>query len=51
MLWLIASILLLIWIVSLAFKDTVGASPLLLLAAVVLYIWGFFRGRTGRATV
>lgn len=50
MLWLLASILLLAWFVSLAFKVTVGAIHLLLVAALVLYVFGFFRGRR-RATV
>jgi hypothetical protein len=50
MLWLLASILLVAWIVSLAFKVTVGAIHLLLVAALVLYVFGFVRGR-GRATV
>ncbi len=49
MLWVLASILLVAWIISLAFKVTVGAIHLLLVAAIVLYVWGFLRGRT-RAT-
>ena len=51
MLWLLASILLLIWIVGLAFKVTVGAIHLLLVAALVLYAVGFFRGRTRHSAV
>jgi hypothetical protein len=50
MLWLLASVLLVAWIVSLAFKVTVGAIHLLLVAALVLYVFGFVRGRS-RATV
>jgi hypothetical protein len=46
MLWLLASLLLLAWIVALAFKVTVGAIHLLVVAAIVLYVWGFVRGRT-----
>ncbi len=45
MLWLLGSILVLAWLVALAFKVTVGAIHLLLVAAVVLYILGFVRGR------
>lgn len=45
MLWMLASVLLLVWIVSLAFKVTVGAIHLLLLAALALYVVGFVRGR------
>jgi hypothetical protein len=50
MLWILASILLLAWIVSLAFEVTVGAIHLLVVAALVLYVVGFLRGRT-RTTV
>jgi hypothetical protein len=50
MLWILASILLLAWIVALAFKVTVGAIHILVVAALVLYVVGFLRGRT-RTTV
>jgi Family of unknown function (DUF5670) len=46
MLWLLASLLLLAWIVALAFKVTVGAIHLLVIAAIALYVYGFVRGRT-----
>ncbi len=45
MLWLLASILLLAWIVALAFKVTVGAIHLLLVVAIALYVWSAMRGR------
>ena len=51
MLWILASILLVAWIVSLALKVTTGIIHLLLVAAVILYIFGFVRGRRGTATV
>jgi hypothetical protein len=51
MLWILASILLLGWIVALAFKVTVGAIHLLVVAALVLYVVGFLRGRTRSGTV
>jgi hypothetical protein len=52
MLTLLATILLVAWIVALAFKVTAGAIHVLLVAAIALFILGFFRGgRTGRATV
>ncbi len=51
MLWILASILLLAWIVALAFKVTVGAIHLLVIAAIVLYVVGFLRGRTRSSTV
>ncbi len=49
MLWLLASILLLAWIVALAFKVTVGAIHLLLVAAIALYVWSASRGRRAGA--
>ncbi|HEY6006250.1 MAG TPA: DUF5670 family protein [Anaeromyxobacter sp.] len=45
MLWILASILLVAWIVALAFKVTVAAIHLLVLAALALYVWAFLRGR------
>jgi hypothetical protein len=51
MLWLIASILLIAWIVSLALKVTTGIIHILLVAAIILYIFGFVRGRRGHAAV
>lgn len=45
MLWIIASILLVAWIVSLALKVTTGVIHLLVVAAIILYIIGFVRGR------
>ncbi len=51
MLWILASILLLAWIVALAFKVTVGAIHLLVIAAIILYIVGFLRGRTRTGAV
>jgi hypothetical protein len=43
-----SELLLLVWLASLALKVTVGAIHLLLVAAVVLFVIGFIRGRTGR---
>ncbi len=51
MLWLLASILLVAWVVLLALKITAGAIHVLLLAAIALYIIGLVRGRRARATV
>jgi hypothetical protein len=45
MLWLLASILLLAWIVLLAFKVTAGAIHILLVAALALYVYSAIRGR------
>jgi len=44
----LGGLLLLIWLASLALEVTAGAIHLLLLLAVVLFVIGFIRGRTGR---
>lgn len=51
MLWLLASILLLAWIVLLAFKITAGVVHILLVAALALYIFSAVRGRRAHGTV
>ncbi|HEX9306745.1 MAG TPA: DUF5670 family protein [Anaeromyxobacter sp.] len=51
MLWLLASILLLAWIVLLAFKVTAAAIHVLLVAALALYIISALRGRRAHGTV
>ena len=37
-----------LWLASLALKVTAGAIHMLLVLAVVLFVIGFIRGRTGR---
>jgi hypothetical protein len=49
MLWLLASILLLAWIVLLMFKITAGAIHILLFAALALYVYGAIRSRRAGA--
>ncbi len=44
-LWILAASALLLWVIAIAFKVTVGAIHLLLVAAVLLFIIGFFQGR------
>jgi hypothetical protein len=51
MLWLLATILLLVWIVALAFKVTAGFIHVLLIAALAVFLWSFLRGRRQRTTV
>ena len=51
MLWLLASIMLLAWIVLLAFKITAAAIHVLLVAALALYIVSALRGRRAHGTV
>ena len=46
MLFTLAAILLMVWVVGIAFKVTVGVIHLALVAAIILFIAGFFRGRT-----
>jgi hypothetical protein len=49
-LWIIASVLLLVWIVSLAFEVAVGAIHLLVVVALALYLYSFLRGRARTTT-
>ncbi len=49
MLYVLAAILFIAWIVSLAMKVTVGFIHLLLVLAVILLIVGYVRGRGGAA--
>lgn len=53
MLFILALVLLAAWFIALAFKVTFGLIHLLLVAAVILFIAGFFRGAgvRGRRTV
>ena len=50
-LWIIAAVLLAFWILGLAFKVTTGIIHIALVAALILFVLGFFRGRRSRATV
>ena len=51
MLWVLAAVLLAFWILGLAFKVTTGLIHIALVAAVILFILGFFRGRRTTTTV
>ncbi len=44
-LWIIAAILFAFWILGLAFKITTGLIHIALIAALILFVLGFFRGR------
>jgi hypothetical protein len=48
MLFALGALLVLIWLASLALKVTFGAMSLIPVLAVVLFVIGFIRGRTGR---
>ena len=45
-LWVIAAILFAFWILGFVFKVTTGLIHIALVAAVILFILGFFRGRS-----
>jgi Family of unknown function (DUF5670) len=45
-LWIIAAVLLAFWILGLAFKVTTGIIHIALVAALILFVLGFFRGRS-----
>lgn len=45
-LWMLAALALVAWVVGIALKVTAGAFHLLLVLAIVLFIAGFFRGRS-----
>jgi hypothetical protein len=47
MLWLIAAVLVVAWLVALVFEITMAAIHLLVVAAVALVVWNFLRRRTG----
>ena len=49
MLWILAAILLAFWVLGLAFKITTGLIHLALVAAIILFVVGFFRGRRSAA--
>lgn len=46
MLWMLGALLIVFWILGLAFKVTAGVLHLALIAGLVLFVLGFFRGRT-----
>jgi hypothetical protein len=49
MLWLLAAVMFAFWIAGLAFKVTTGVIHLALVAALILFVLGFFRGRRSAA--
>ena len=50
-LWIIAAILFAFWILGFALKVTTGLIHILLAAALILFILGFFRGRSRASAV
>lgn len=45
MLWLLGALLIVFWILGLAFKVTTGVIHIALIAGLILFVLGFFRGR------
>jgi hydrogenase-4 membrane subunit HyfE len=45
-LWILAAILVAFWVMGLALKVTTGLIHIALVAALVLFVLGFFRGRS-----
>ncbi len=46
MLWILGALLIVFWILGLAFKVATGAIHLALIAGLILFVLGFFRGRS-----
>jgi Flp pilus assembly protein TadB len=45
MLWFIGALLIVCWVIGLAFKVTTGVIHLALIAGLILFVLGFFKGR------
>ena len=51
MLWTIGVLLFAIWVLSLLFEVASGLIHIALVAALIFFAWGFFRGRSATSTV
>jgi hypothetical protein len=49
MLWFLGALLIVFWVIGLAFKVTTGIIHLALLAGLILFVLGFFKGRNTAA--
>jgi len=49
MLWFLGALLIVFWVIGVAFKVTTGLIHVALIAGLILFILGFFKGR--RTTV
>ncbi len=45
MLWFLGALLIVFWVIGLAFKVTSGVVHLALIVGLILFVLGFFRGR------
>jgi hypothetical protein len=50
MLWFLGAALIVAWVICLALKVTIGVIHILLVAGIILFVLGFFRGRNQTAT-
>jgi hypothetical protein len=50
MLWFLGALLIVFWVIGLAFKVTTAVIHLALIAGLILFVLGFFRGRNSAAT-
>ena len=46
MLWFLGALLIVLWVIGLAFKVTTGIIHVALIAGLILFVLGFFNGRT-----
>jgi hypothetical protein len=45
MLWFIGALLIVVWVIGLAFKVTTGIIHIALIAGLILFVLGFFKGK------
>jgi hypothetical protein len=45
MLWFLGALLIVFWVIGLAFKVTTGLIHVALIAGLILFVMGFFKGR------
>ena len=45
MLWFLGALLIVFWVIGVAFKVTTGLIHVALIAGLILFVMGFFRGR------
>jgi Family of unknown function (DUF5670) len=50
MLWFLGALLIIFWVIGLAFKVTTGVIHLALIAGLILFVLGFFKGRDTTVT-
>ena len=48
MFWFVGALLIIFWVIGLAFKITTGVIHLALIAGLILFVLGFLQGRNNR---